>query len=142
MHGIFLIPVQPKLIAEEGKPFIISFTKPAQKGRKYKEIGWMRGDLKSKILFYQEFITNNQPVYFNQYCKTLENCKESSTVHSEIATSDLTINNISSSDEDNYYYWFWVDSNVPDTGIKYMIRLETYGELFYKVSFANTVVFQ
>ena len=37
------------------------------------------------------------------------------------------MHNITVEDEDYYYYWFWVDEEVRDSGAKYQIILEVYG---------------
>ena len=97
---------------------------------KYREIVWMKenSDPKSRIVFFHEEMTNNRPQYFNNYCKTLYNCDESANVYLNISSGGLIFTNVSLNDEGNYFYWFLVDSTVPDTGVKYQIHLEIYGK--------------
>ena len=131
MFICFVDPVHLKI--PEGTQFKIEFTEPAPKGMKYKEIGWMKGnsDSKSKIVFFHQEMTNNKPQYFNGYCKTPTNCDESNKVFLNINTGELVFSNVSLNDEGNYFYWFWVDSTIPDTGVKYQIYLEVYGKLSF-----------
>ena len=118
------------LKAELGTSFKLAFPEPAPKGSKYKEIGWMQGNptTESRIVFYQQFMTDNKPLYFNKYCEELNQCKVSHKGYLNAGTGELIIRNVTFNDEDSYFYWFWVDDTVPDTGVKYKLNLEVYGE--------------
>ena len=118
------------LRAELGASVKLEFPEPAPKRSKYNEIGWMKGnsDTESRIAFYQQFMTDNKPLYFGKYCEGLNQCKVSRKGYLNTYTGELTIQRVSFDDEDNYFYWFWVDDSVPDTGVKYKLNLEVYGE--------------
>ena len=85
-------------------------------------------DTESRIAFYQQFMTDNKPVYFSKYCEGVNQWKVSRKGYLNTYNGELTIQKVSFDDEDNYFYWFWVDHSVPDTGVKYKLNLEVYGE--------------
>ena len=42
---------------------------------------------------------------------------------------DLTILNVSLNDQGDYFYWFWSESQFPNTGKNYQINLQVEGKL-------------
>ena len=94
-------------------------------------MGWMKGNTNadSRIAFFHREMTDNKPLYLNDYCQGIKKCKTSKRGTLDIKTGTLMIHEVNLDDEDLYYYWFWVDESVPDTGMKYEIDLQVYGKL-------------
>ena len=85
--------------------------------------------------------TEGEPKYYNEFCSGSSPCNISIKVELNIATGDLTIYNINLSDEGFYYYYFYMEGGIANTGSKYEIDMEVYGKSIHieenlKVSFS------
>ena len=109
---------------------MLHLREPAPKGNKYKELRWTKvaGKFTSRIVFYSELDEGFEIQYYDDYCEGSDKCGQSSKGDIKIETGALIIYNVSFDDEAFYYYTFWVDDDVPDTGNKYEIYLEVYGK--------------
>ena len=124
----FTVPVNQKV--RENDDFSLRFPEPAPALRRYREIGWLKLTIESssKIVFYHEDFTDNLSMYFDEYCEGFKTCNYSKKVKLNTKTGDLTIHKVTLEDEGKYHYWFVVDDEVPDTGVRYEIELEVYGK--------------
>ena len=109
------------------------FTEPGS-GGSYEEIEWSKGATGSsftRIVFVRPAVTAGEPLYYNEYCSGSSPCNLSEKVELNVDTGSITINKVQISDEDFYYYHFYIDGGTADTGHKYEIRLEVHGKYFY-----------
>ena len=101
---------------------------------KYTALGWLKGntDKKSEMAVYNENEHHIQPIYFDSYC----DCTASQRIILNETNGDLTILNVSLNDQGDYFYWFWSESEFPNTGENYQINLQVEGKLLlnrYKI---------
>ena len=111
----------------------LEFTEPGTGGT-YEKITWFKGATGSstrRIVFVHPDITGGEPKYYNKYCSGSSHCESSEKVELDLDTGNLTINKVQLSDEDYYYYEFYIDGGASDTGHKYEIQLKVYGKCFY-----------
>ena len=117
--------------AEEHKPFDLYIIEPAPPDKGYKKIEWRRHTKynSSTIVLCHQYddYDNYEITYYNEYYYTREKCSVSENGELNTDTGELTIYNATIDDEAFYYYSYWMDENVPDTGKKYEQDLEVYG---------------
>ena len=109
------------------------FTEPESWGS-YEEIAWYKGATGSsdtRIVFVDPSATQGKPRYYNEYCSGSSPCESSEKFELDLNTGSLTINKVQLSDEDYYYYEFYIDGGRADTGHKYEIQLRVYRKCFY-----------
>ena len=126
-------PVELKV--KEDEELTLRIPDPKPENKQYKEIGWLKqtGNSPTKIVLFQQDFTDKRALYFNEYCQIGETCNDSKKARLNVETGDLTIFHVKLEDEAKYHYWFVVDEEIPDTGVKYEIDLEVYGT-FYSMS--------
>ena len=118
------------LIAQEGSEVRLQFTEPGSGGT-YDEITWYKGATGSsnyRIVFLHSSATGGEPKYYNDYCSGSSPCDTSTKGELNITTGEFTIYNVEFTDDDYYYYDFYIDGGSPDTGHKYEINLIVYGK--------------
>ena len=117
--------------AEEHKPFDLYIIEPAPPDKGYKKIEWRRHTKYNStiIVLYHQYdgYDNYEITYYSDYCCIKQKCGVSEKGELNTDTGELTIYNVTNVDEAFYYYSFWVDENVPDTGKKYEQDLEVFG---------------
>ena len=109
------------------------FTEPGSEGS-YEEIKWYKGQTGSsayRLVFVHSYVNGGEPKYYNEYCSGSSPCYSSEKVELNVDTGNITINKVQLSDEGYYYYKFYINGGVSDTGHKYEIRLEVHGKYFY-----------
>ena len=119
------------LIAQEGSEVRLRFTEPGSGGA-YEEIAWYKGSTGGsnyRIVFVHPSATGGQPLYYNDYCSGSSPCDTSTKGELNTTTGELTIYQVEFSDDDYYYYNFYIDGGSPDTGHKYEINLIVNGKL-------------
>ena len=117
-----------KLSAEEMMEVALNFSEPGL-GGSYQEISWYENQTGSpdhRIVFLHQIVTEGKPLYYNEFCSGSSPCDTSSKVELNVDSGDLTIYNVTISDQGFYYYYFYMDGNV-NTGHKYEIHVEIYG---------------
>ena len=116
---------------KENDELTLRFPDPKPENKQYKEVGWLKqtGGSPIKIVFFQHDFTDKKALYFNEYCQVGATCNESHKAKLNVETGDLTIFNVRLEDEAKYHYWFAMDDEIPDTGVKYEIDVEVYGKL-------------
>ena len=123
------------LKAEENTEVILNFTEPGS-GGSYEEITWYNdqtGASVYKIVFLKPSINGGMPLYYNEFCSGSSPCSTSSKVELKVDTGELTIYSVNISDEGFYYYYFYGEHGTPDTGYKYEIDMEVYGQFMFTV---------
>ena len=108
----------------------LSFPEPGS-GGPYEEITWYKertGSSIYRIVFLHPSATEGKPLYYNDYCSGSSHCDSSSKGTVNPTTGTFTIYNTQIYDEGFYYYDFYIENGSPDTGYKYEITLEVYGE--------------
>ena len=130
---LFCFNVDPvKQQAHENERLQLEFTEPGT-GGSYEEITWYKGATGSadwRIVFVHSSATGRKPLYYNKYCSGGSPCETSKKGELDLNTGSLTINKVQLSDEDFYYYDFFIDSGSPDTGQKYEVQLIVYGKFY------------
>ena len=119
-----------KLTVEENMEAKLSFPEPGSGGR-YEEIFWYKertGSSNYRIVFLHSDIAEGKPLYYNDYCSGSSPCDSSSKGTINPTTGIFTIYNAQIYDEGFYYYRFYIRNGSPNTGYKYEITLEVYGE--------------
>ena len=130
---------------EENTEVILNFTEPGS-GGPYEEITWYNdqtGSSRYRIVKVHP-ATEGEPKYYNEFCSGSSPCNISIKVELNIAIGDLTIYNINLSDEGFYYYYFYMEGGIANTGSKYETDMEVYGKSIHieenlKVSFSCDV---
>ena len=111
----------------------LEFPEPGSGGA-YEEITWYKEQTISsayRLVFVHPAATAGEPLYYNEYCSGSSPCDSSEKVELNVDTGSLTINKVQISDENYYYYDFYIGGGMPDTGHKYEIHLGVYGKYFY-----------
>ena len=122
------------LKVEETTKVILNFTEP-ESGGSYEDITWSKdqtGSSQYRIVFLKPSINRGEPLYYNEFCSGSSPCNTSSKGVLNITTEELTIYSVNISSEGFYYYYFHIDG-TPDTGHKYEIIMEVYGEFMFTV---------
>ena len=122
------------LKVEEKTEVVLNFTEPGSVGS-YTEITWYKnrtGNSQYRIVFLKPSINGGVPLYYNEFCSGSIPCNTSSKVVLNTTTGELTIYSVNISSEGFYYYYFYIDG-TPDTGHKYEIIMEVYGEFMFTV---------
>ena len=126
-----IYPSDPlKLAVEENTEAKLSFPEPGS-GGPYEEITWYKertGSSNYRIVFLHSDIAEGKPRYYNDYCSARSPCYSSSKGILNSITGTFTIYNTQIYDEGFYYYDSYRGNGSPDTGHKYEITLEVYGE--------------
>ena len=132
MIGLCFISDPVLLRVEENSSVWLVFTEPGSGGA-YEEITWYKGATSSntRIVFVHPSAKEGKPRYYNEYCSGSSPCESSEKGELNVDTGSLTINKVQISDENYYYYDFYIDGGTPDTGHKYEIHLGVYGKYFY-----------
>ena len=117
------------LKVEEKTGVVLNFTESGYEGS-YKEISWDKDVTTStgRIVLLHPSVTEGQPWYYNDYCATSSPCNTSSKGELNVDTGDFTIYRVNISDGGFYYYDFYIDGGPVNTGQKYEIDMEVYGE--------------
>ena len=79
-------------------------------------------------MFLHSSATGGEPRYYNDYCSGSSPCDTSTKGELNISTGEFTIYNVEFTDDDYYYYDFYIDGGSPDTGHKYEINVIVYGK--------------
>ena len=113
----------------------LEFPEPGS-GGPYEEITWYKnqtGASAYRIVFVHSSATGGESEYsyYREYCSGSSPCYSSEKVELNVDTGNITINKVQLSDEGYYYYKFYINGGVSDTGHKYEIRLEVHGKYFY-----------
>ena len=119
------------LKVEEKTEVVLNFTEPGFGGL-YDEITWYKDQTRSsqyRIVFLKPSVNRGKPQYYNDYCSGASPCNTSSKGELNVDTGELTIYSVATSDEGFYYYEFFIESGTPDTGSKYEIYVDVYGEV-------------
>ena len=111
--------------------FLFSFTEP-DFGGPYEKIVWYKGTTNGsgRIVFVNNSVPEGQPLYYNDYCSGRSPCETSSKGELNPATGEFVIHSVDLTDDDYYYYDFYVDGGSSDTGLKYEINLTVSGKRF------------
>ena len=115
---------------EENTKVILNFTEPGS-GGPYEEITWYKdqtGRSQYRIVFLHSDATAGEPKYYNGFCSGISPCETSTKVELKVDTGELTIYNVNLSDEGFYYYYFYMEGDIANTGSKYEIDMEVYGK--------------
>ena len=119
------------LKVEEKTEVVLNFTEPGFGGL-YDEIRWSKdqtGGSQYRIVFLHPAIAGGQPQYYNDYCAASSPCETSTKVELNVDTGEISIYSVAISDEGFYYYEFFIEGGTPDTGSKYEICVDVYGEV-------------
>ena len=108
----------------------VPFSKPGQ--GTYTDIRWFKETRTNRIAFYKEGLNNDQVLYQGDFCPGGGTCSGTSPKGElDTTTGELTINSAELSDEDVYFYDFFIsnddDANV-NTGPSYQINLFIFGK--------------
>ena len=123
------------LKVEEKTEVVLNFTEPGSVGS-YTEITWYKNRTRSsqyRIVLLNPNINGEVPLYHNEYCSGTVTCNTSIKVELNVDTGELTIYSVNISDEGFYYYDFYIYGGSADTGHKYEIIMEVYGEFMFTV---------
>ena len=118
-----------KLSVEEKMEVALNFEQPGS-GGPYEEITWYKngtGGSQYRIVLFNPHIVGEEPLYYNEFCSGSSPCETSSKGELNVDAGELTIYSVTISDEGFYYYFFYVASGTADTGHKYEIDMEVYG---------------
>ena len=128
--NMFLLIDPVKLSVEEKLEVVLNFTEPGS-GGSYTEITWYKNQtvgLEYRIVFVHPTATGGEPLYYNEFCSGSSPCETSSKGQLNVDTGNLTICNVTISDEGFYYYYFYMGiGSTTDTGHKYEIDMKIYG---------------
>ena len=119
-----------KLAVEENMEGKLSFPEPGS-GGPYEEITWYKertGSRDFRIVLLHPSFASGKPLYYNEYCTGSNSCDSSSEGELNLNTGTFIIYNSQISDEGFYYYDFYINGGSSDTGHKYEIELEIYGD--------------
>ena len=117
------------LTAEEGSEVSLQFTDPGS-GGPYEEIVWYKGTTNSsgRIAFVNNSVTEEQILYYNDYCSGSSPCNSSTKGELNISTGEFTIYSVELTDDNYYYYGFYIEGGSANTGLKYEINLTVSGK--------------
>ena len=128
---MILFTLDPVVVtAQEGSEVILQFTEPGS-GGPYEEITWYKeatGSSTYRIVFLRPSVNGGRPQYYNDYCSGSSPCSTSTKGELSVATGELTIYQVEFSDDDYYYYDFYIDGGSANTGDKYEKNLIVYGK--------------
>ena len=96
------------------------------------DIRWYKGSRANRIAFYKEGLNNDQVLYEGDFCLEGGTCSGTSPKGElDTTTGELTIFSAELSDDDHYFYDFYIEDDIQNTGPSYQIHLVIYGRYVF-----------